>query len=166
MCVVLCVMSTWFDSLDPAYTKAYYRRGSANYALGKYKLALKDFKHVVRTHPKDREAIQKMKVGWSKFVILKDSAATMANASLFSYWIMYSCRHAKLRHLLVQECEKAVRVQAFAEAIETEHTKPLSETLEVDSIGETSAPVAHRASGIPSCSIFVAIVLACISGGH
>lgn len=85
---------------------------------------------------------------------------------LFSYWIMYSCRHAKLRHLLVQECEKAVRVQAFAEAIETEHTKPLSETLEVDSIGETSAPVAHRASGIPSCSIFVAIVLACISGGH
>lgn len=60
----------WFDSLDPAYTKAYYRRGSANYALGKYKLALKDFKHVVRTHPKDREAIQKMKVGCSKSVIL------------------------------------------------------------------------------------------------
>ena len=29
--------------LDASYIKAYYRRGSANFALGKYKLALRDF---------------------------------------------------------------------------------------------------------------------------
>lgn len=79
---------------------------------------------------------------------------------------MYSCPNAIFRHPFVQECEKAVRVQAFAEAIETEHNKPLSETLDVDSIGETSAPVALRVSGVRSCSRSVAIMLACISEGH
>ena len=29
--------------LDPAYVKAYFRRASANMALGKFKLALKDY---------------------------------------------------------------------------------------------------------------------------
>lgn len=57
-----CVVSVGGCSLDPAYIKAYYRRGSANYALGKYKDALKDFRHVVKVAPKDRDAVQKMKV--------------------------------------------------------------------------------------------------------
>ena len=48
-------------SLDPKYIKAYYRRGSANYALGKLKLALKDFKTVVSIVPKDPDALKKMK---------------------------------------------------------------------------------------------------------
>lgn len=34
--------------LDPHYVKALYRRGSAHYALGKYKEALKDFRQVVK----------------------------------------------------------------------------------------------------------------------
>jgi serine/threonine-protein phosphatase 5 len=42
--------------------KAYYRRGSANYALGKLKEALKDFKHVAVLKPKDEDAVKKMKV--------------------------------------------------------------------------------------------------------
>lgn len=29
--------------LDPSYTKAYFRRASSNMALGKFKLALKDY---------------------------------------------------------------------------------------------------------------------------
>lgn len=48
-------------SIDPTYLKAYYRRGSANYALGKLKEALKDFKHVVKIKPKDDDAVKKMK---------------------------------------------------------------------------------------------------------
>lgn len=32
--------------LDPGYVKAYYRRGSANMALAKYKEAVRDFKRV------------------------------------------------------------------------------------------------------------------------
>jgi tetratricopeptide (TPR) repeat protein len=36
------------NRLDPHYVKAYYRRGSAHYALGKYKDALKDFRQVVK----------------------------------------------------------------------------------------------------------------------
>ena len=47
--------------LDPKYIKAYYRRGSANYALGKLKTALKDFKAVVAIVPKDADALKKMK---------------------------------------------------------------------------------------------------------
>jgi serine/threonine-protein phosphatase 5 len=47
--------------LDPGYIKAYYRRGSANYALGKLKAALKDFKAVVKIAPKDPDATKKMK---------------------------------------------------------------------------------------------------------
>ena len=47
--------------LDPKYVKAYYRRGSANFALGKIKQALKDFKAVVNIVPKDKSAVEKMK---------------------------------------------------------------------------------------------------------
>lgn len=47
--------------LDPTYIKAYYRRGNANYALNKLKLALKDFKTVVKMYPKDPDAAKKFK---------------------------------------------------------------------------------------------------------
>lgn len=48
-------------SLDPKYIKAYYRRASARFALGKYKEALSDFKAVVRIAPKDKDAMAKMR---------------------------------------------------------------------------------------------------------
>ena len=47
--------------IDPSYLKAYYRRASANYAIGKLKEALKDFKLVVKLKPKDEDAMKKMK---------------------------------------------------------------------------------------------------------
>ena len=47
--------------MDPKYIKAYYRRGSANFALHKLKAALRDFKAVVAIVPKDPDAIKKMK---------------------------------------------------------------------------------------------------------
>ncbi|XP_076097475.1 serine/threonine-protein phosphatase 5-like isoform X2 [Mytilus galloprovincialis] len=42
--------------LDRSYIKAYYRRASANMALGKFKLALKDFEAVVKVKPSDKDA--------------------------------------------------------------------------------------------------------------
>jgi serine/threonine-protein phosphatase 5 len=45
--------------LDPAYVKAYFRRASANMALGKYKLALKDYESVKRFRPNDADAKNK-----------------------------------------------------------------------------------------------------------
>eukprot|EP01006_Ploeotia_vitrea_P058301 TRINITY_DN69149_c0_g1_i1.p1 TRINITY_DN69149_c0_g1~~TRINITY_DN69149_c0_g1_i1.p1 ORF type:complete len:491 (+),score=63.61 TRINITY_DN69149_c0_g1_i1:34-1473(+) len=45
--------------LDPKFTKAYYRRASANLALGKYQIALADFKRVVTIVPKDKDALKK-----------------------------------------------------------------------------------------------------------
>lgn len=45
-----------------------------------------------------------------------------------------------------QECEKAVKIQAFAEAIQTEDSKPVSETVDVNSISK--APTA--ATTLPS----------------
>lgn len=48
--------------MDPKYIKAYYRRASANYALGKLKAALKDFKSVTSIVPKDPDAAAKVKL--------------------------------------------------------------------------------------------------------
>ncbi|GMI48788.1 hypothetical protein TrCOL_g10809 [Triparma columacea] len=46
--------------IDPQYVKAYYRRGSANFALGKNKAAKKDFKKVCQMKPKDKDARAKL----------------------------------------------------------------------------------------------------------
>eukprot|EP00904_Undaria_pinnatifida_P008607 jgi/Undpi1/4877/HiC_scaffold_19.g08230.m1 len=48
-------------TLDPSYLKAYYRRGSANMALGKFKLAVRDFRKVTKMQPKSKEAAAKLK---------------------------------------------------------------------------------------------------------
>ena len=45
---------------DPTYAKAYYRRGSAQYALTHYKEARKDFRKVCQLKPKDRDARAKL----------------------------------------------------------------------------------------------------------
>ncbi|XP_045453104.1 serine/threonine-protein phosphatase 5 [Melitaea cinxia] len=45
--------------LDKFYTKAYYRRAAAYMALGKYKLALKDFEYVTKVRPNDQDAKMK-----------------------------------------------------------------------------------------------------------
>lgn len=47
--------------LDPTYVKAYYRRASAHYAMGKLKEAKADFKAVLRIAPNDPESAKKMK---------------------------------------------------------------------------------------------------------
>lgn len=46
--------------LDPRYVKAYYRRGSANFALGKHKLARTDFKAVLTICPNDQDGVKKL----------------------------------------------------------------------------------------------------------
>jgi tetratricopeptide (TPR) repeat protein len=78
---------------DASYPKGYYRRGSAEFALGRAKAARKDFKMVCKLRPKDRDARNKL-----------------------------------------AECEKAVREAAFAAAILSEETAPLSETFKPESI--------------------------------
>ncbi|VDD94811.1 unnamed protein product [Enterobius vermicularis] len=45
--------------IDPNYIKAYYRRGTANMALGKFKLALRDYDAVRKVRPNDRDAVNK-----------------------------------------------------------------------------------------------------------
>jgi len=45
-------------ALDPTYMKSYFRRGSAYFALSKFKLAKKDFKIVVDAN-KDPEAVKR-----------------------------------------------------------------------------------------------------------
>jgi serine/threonine-protein phosphatase 5 len=42
--------------IDASYPKAYYRRGTAEFALNKPKQARKDFKMVCKLRPKDRDA--------------------------------------------------------------------------------------------------------------
>jgi serine/threonine-protein phosphatase 5 len=49
-------------ALDPTYIKARYRRGSANFALLKYRDALKDFRVVLKLKPKDKDARRKYKI--------------------------------------------------------------------------------------------------------
>jgi serine/threonine-protein phosphatase 5 len=47
--------------LDRTFIKAYYRRGAAHLALGKYKDARGDFKTVVKIKPSDKDAQNKLK---------------------------------------------------------------------------------------------------------
>jgi len=47
--------------LDRTYIKAYYRRGSANFALGHYKAAKKDVTYVCKRKPNDKDARAKLK---------------------------------------------------------------------------------------------------------
>mmetsp|Transcript_84 Transcript_84/g.221 ORF Transcript_84/g.221 Transcript_84/m.221 type:complete len:517 (-) Transcript_84:177-1727(-) len=46
---------------DPKYAKAYYRRGSAQFALGHLKDAKKDFRTVCQLNPKSKDARTKLK---------------------------------------------------------------------------------------------------------
>ncbi|CAI8006991.1 Serine/threonine-protein phosphatase 5 [Geodia barretti] len=45
--------------IDRTYIKGYYRRASANMALGKFKKALTDFEAVKKARPKDQDAVNK-----------------------------------------------------------------------------------------------------------
>ncbi|CAG9321204.1 unnamed protein product [Blepharisma stoltei] len=45
---------------DPTYIKGYYRRGSAFFAMGKFKQAIKDLKTVCKIVPNDRDAKTKL----------------------------------------------------------------------------------------------------------
>lgn len=65
--------------VNPRYIKAYYRRGSAHYAMSKYKDARKDYAALVKMLPGDKDASLKLK-----------------------------------------ECEKRIRENAFARAIESD----------------------------------------------
>eukprot|EP00124_Ichthyophonus_hoferi_P000627 Ihof_evm20s24 gene=Ihof_evmTU20s24 len=47
--------------MDKTFTKGYYRRATANFALNKYKESLKDFRTVVKLAPKDKAAQAKYK---------------------------------------------------------------------------------------------------------
>ncbi|XP_060555643.1 serine/threonine-protein phosphatase 5-like [Ruditapes philippinarum] len=78
---------------DPKYLKAYYRRASANMALGKFKLALKDFEAVVKVRPNDKDAKAKY-----------------------------------------TECNKIVKMNAFAKAIAVNDTKSVAESLDLESM--------------------------------
>ena len=44
---------------DQNYLKAYYRRAAAHMALGKYKIALKDYERVYKVRPNDADAKKK-----------------------------------------------------------------------------------------------------------
>ena len=46
--------------LDSRYIKGYYRRASSNMALGKFKLALKDYEFVAKVCPNDKDAQSKL----------------------------------------------------------------------------------------------------------
>ncbi|KAK9828150.1 hypothetical protein WJX74_000955 [Apatococcus lobatus] len=46
--------------LDPKYVKGYYRRADANFALGKFKLAFKDFRMAAKYAPSDPDLRKKL----------------------------------------------------------------------------------------------------------
>lgn len=48
--------------IDPTFIKAYYRRGSAYFALMQLKAAIKDFRKVCKLVPKDKDARNKLEM--------------------------------------------------------------------------------------------------------
>jgi serine/threonine-protein phosphatase 5 len=95
---------------DPTYPKAYYRRGTAEFALNKPKQARKDFKMVCKLRPKDKDA--------------------------------------RMRYA---ECEKMVKEAAFAAAIQSAQTAPLSDSYEPNDIVINSGYDGPHPSGGDTC---------------
>mmetsp|Transcript_9265 Transcript_9265/g.14839 ORF Transcript_9265/g.14839 Transcript_9265/m.14839 type:complete len:502 (-) Transcript_9265:221-1726(-) len=79
--------------INSKYIKSYFRLGTAHAGLGKYKLAMGDFKQVLKIKPKDKKALKSLK-----------------------------------------ECQKAWREEQFAKAIQSDDSKPPSETVAIDDI--------------------------------
>jgi len=79
--------------IDNAYVKSYYRLGTAHAGLGKYKLAMGDFKQVLKIKKNDSMAKSKLK-----------------------------------------ECQKAWREEQFFKAIQSDETKPVSETFKLEDL--------------------------------
>lgn len=52
----------------------------------------------------------------------------------FLAWLLHTWNLSLALCVYIQECEKAVKAAAFAAAIQTEETMPLSETVNVDNI--------------------------------
>jgi serine/threonine-protein phosphatase 5 len=92
--------------LDRSYLKGYYRRASANMAMGKFKAALRDFEAVKKAKPGDKDARVKY-----------------------------------------DECNKIVKRQAFEKAIRVEDAKPLSETLDLESMAVDDSYSGPRLDG-------------------
>lgn len=94
---------------DPSYPKGYYRRGTAEFALGRSKAARRDFRRVCRLLPKDRDARAKLAA-----------------------------------------CDKAVREAAFAAAILSDASVPLSDTFEASSVAMEKTYAGPHPAGEPA----------------
>ena len=83
--------------LNPNFIKAYYRRASANFALGKFKVALKDFESVAKAKPTDSDAQKRFKgefnVAFPIFFTLRISLCCFANKiSCVFFWKIVKVR--------------------------------------------------------------------------
>lgn len=56
---------------DPNYVKAYYRRGSALFSMGKFKNAINDLKTVCQKFPNDKEARQKLTIAQKEYKAMR-----------------------------------------------------------------------------------------------
>jgi len=95
--------STKAIDAKPDFPKGWYRRGSANLALGRPKDALRDFTQLCKWAPNDKDARDKLK-----------------------------------------QCQKQVKQDCFLKAIESDRTKPLSETVDLQTMdvdGQYDGPV-------------------------
>lgn len=72
-------------ALEPTYLKAFYRRGSANLALARYKIARNDFRAILRLRPGDPDATAKLDVCEKAIrkAAFEAAIATEATKSLF-----------------------------------------------------------------------------------
>jgi serine/threonine-protein phosphatase 5 len=70
---------------DKNYLKAYYRRAAAHMALGKYKIALKDYERVFKVRPTDADA--KKKFTECKKIVQQQAFEKGKNQSLSAYEI-------------------------------------------------------------------------------
>ncbi|RDD38500.1 Serine/threonine-protein phosphatase 5 [Trichoplax sp. H2] len=76
--------------LDRTFIKGYYRRASANMALGNFKMALKDYEFVTKSRPNDKDARQKYnecnkivrRRAFEKAIAVQDSSKVLTSESI------------------------------------------------------------------------------------
>jgi hypothetical protein len=125
--------------VDPKYAKAYYRRASGNFGLGKYKTAARDFRQVL-----DRCVCVCVCVFLSLFVFVvlffrlckqcsSANPPTLCSCSLMQVVMLAPRdRNARVRYTA---CQKQAHRVAFEKAIAGEKQPTMAERLNIDEMG-------------------------------
>lgn len=107
--------------VNPSFVKAYFRRATANLALGKYKLALGDYDRVLKFRPSDADVQKKHaevkkivnRIAFEKAIAVDDPKSIGESIDLETYVIEDTYTGPRLDGEITPECRFIRNLSAF-----------------------------------------------------